>query len=132
MARYPLHLPLNLKKEAAAWAEKQKVSLNQFIMWAVAEKVGALKQRLDDPDFPNISYRRGAAGIPTPVILGTGVRVQTIVNANQQWEMDADQIASEYDLDQKSVNQALDFYQAHREEIDRDIAAESRLEARHA
>lgn len=132
MARYPLHLPLNLKKEAAAWAEKQKVSLNQFIMWAVAEKVGALKQRLDDPDFPNISYRRGAAGIPTPVILGTGIRVQTVVNANQQWEMDADQIASEYDLDQKSVNQALDFYQAHREEIDRDIAAESRLEARHA
>lgn len=132
MARYPLHLPLNLKKEAAAWAKKQKVSLNQFIMWAVAEKVGALKQRLDDPDFPNISYRRGAAGIPTPVILGTGIRVQTVVNANQQWEMDADQIASEYDLDQKSVNQALDFYQAHREEIDRDIAAESRLEARHA
>ena len=132
MARYPLHLPLNLKKEAESWAEKQKVSLNQFIMWAVAEKVGALKQRLDDPDFPNISYRRGAAGIPTPVILGTGVRVQTVVNANQQWEMDADQIASEYDLDQKSVNQALDFYQAHREEIDRDIAAENRLEARHA
>ena len=132
MARYPLKLPLNLKKEAEAWAEKQKVSLNQFIMWAVAEKVGALKQRLDDPDFPNISYRRGAAGIPTPVILGTGIRVQTVVNANQQWEMDADQIASEYDLDQKSVNQALDFYQAHREEIDRDIAAESRLEARHA
>ncbi len=131
MARYPLNLPLNLKKEAEAWAEKQKVSLNQFIMWAVAEKVGALKQRLDDPDFPNISYRRGAAGIPTPVILGTGIRVQTVVNANQQWEMDADQIASEYDLDQKSVNQALDFYQAHREEIDRDIAAESRLEARH-
>ncbi len=132
MDRYPLRLPLNLKKEAEAWAEKQKVSLNQFIMWAVAEKVGALKQRLDDPDFPNISYRRGAAGIPTPVILGTGVRVQTVVNANQLWEMDADQIASEYDLDQKSVNQALDFYQAHREEIDRDIAAESRLEARHA
>lgn len=132
MARYPLKLPLNLKKEAEAWAEKQKVSLNQFIMWAVAEKVGSLKQRLDDPDFPNISYRRGAAGIPTPVILGTGIRVQTVVNANQQWEMDADQIASEYDLDQKSVNQALDFYQAHQEEIDRDIAAESRLEARHA
>ena len=132
MSRYPLHLPLNLKKEAESWAEKQKVSLNQFIMWAVAEKVGALKQRLDDPDFPNISYRRGAAGIPTPVVLGTGVRVQAVVNANQQWEMDADQIASEYDLDQKSVNQALDFYQAHREEIDRDIAAENRLEARHA
>ncbi len=132
MARYPLNLPLNLKKEAEAWAEKQKVSLNQFIMWAVAEKVGELKQRLDDPDYPNISYRRGVAGIPTPVILGTGLRVQTVVIAHQQWEMDDEQIASEYDLDLKSIRQALEFYQAHREEIDRDIAAESKLEARHA
>jgi len=132
MARYPLNLPLNLKKEAEAWAEKQKVSLNQFIMWAVAEKVGELKQRLDDPDFPNISYRRAAAGIPTPVIRGAGLRVQTVVIAHQQWGMDEDQIAAEYDLDQNSVHQALGFYQAHREEIDRDIAAESRLEARHA
>lgn len=132
MARYPLNLPLDLKKEAEVWAEKQKISLNQFIMWAVAEKVGALKQRLDDPEYPNISYRRGSAGIPTPVIQGTGLRVQTIVIAHQQWEMDEEQIASEYDLDQNSVRQAMDFYQAHQEEIDRDIAAESRLEARHA
>lgn len=132
MARYPLNLPLNLKKEAEAWAEKQKVSLNQFIMWAVAEKVGALKQRLDDPDYPSISYRRGAAGIPTPVVQGTGLRVQTIVIAHQQWEMDEEQIASEYDLDQNTVRQALDFYRVHREEIDRDIAAEGRLEAQRA
>ena len=132
MARYPLNLPLNLKKEAEAWAEKQKVSLNQFIMWAVAEKVGALKQGLDDPDFPNISYRRGAAGIPTPVIRGAGLRVQTVVIAHQQWGMDEEQIASEYDLDQNAVHQALDFYQAHREEIDRDIAAESKLETQRA
>lgn len=132
MSRYSLSLPLNLKKEAEIWAEKQKVSLNQFIMWAVAEKVGALKQKLDDPDFPNISYRRGAAGIPTPVILGTGVRVQTIVISHEQWKMEEEQIALEYDLDQKSIRQALEFYQAHREEIDRDIAAESKLEAQHA
>lgn len=132
MSRYSLSLPLNLKKEAETWAEKQKVSLNQFIMWAVAEKVGALKQKLDDPDFPNISYRRGAAGIPTPVILGTGVRVQTIVISHEQWKMEEEQIALEYDLDQKSIRQALEFYQAHREEIDRDIAAESKLEAQHA
>jgi len=87
---------------------------------------------LDDPDFPNISYRRGAAGIPTPVILGTGVRVQTIVISHEQWKKEEEQIALEYDLDQKSIHQALEFYQAHREEIDRDIAAESKLEAQHA
>jgi len=132
MSRYSLSLPLNLKKEAEDWAEKQKVSLNQFIMWAVAEKVGTLKQNLDDPDFPNITYQRGAAGVPYPVIRGTGVRVQTVVISHQQWGMDKDEIASEYDLDKKSVHQALGFYQEHQEEIDRDISAESKLEARHA
>ena len=132
MSRYSLSLPLNLKKEAEDWAKKQKVSLNQFIMWAVAEKVGTLKQNLDDPDFPNITYQRGAAGVPCPVIRGTGVRVQTVVISHQQWGMDEDEIASEYDLDKKSVQQALGFYQVHQEEIDRDISAESKLEARYA
>ena len=87
MARYPLNLPRELKKEAEVWAAKQKFSLNQFIMWAVAEKVGMLKQDLDDVQFPKITYRRGAAGIPTPTIRGTGLRVQTIVVAKQSWEM---------------------------------------------
>jgi uncharacterized protein (DUF433 family) len=132
MARYPLNLPANLKKEAEDWAEKQKVSLNQFIMWAVAEKVGALKENLNDPDFPNITYRRGTAGVPTPVVRGTGIRVQTLVIAKGQWEMDEEQIASEYGLDLDSVRQALDFYQKHQEEIDQQIAAEKGLELQHA
>jgi len=132
MNRYSLSLPLNLKKEAEDWAKKQNVSLNKFIMWAVAEKVGSLKQNLDDPDFPHITYRRGAAGIPVPVIRGTGLRVQTIVIAVQQWGMEADQIAEEYDLNLESINQALDFYQVHQKEIDRAISAESELAAQHA
>lgn len=132
MARYPLNLPIDLKKEAEAWADKQKISLNQFIMWAVAEKVGALKQNLDDPEFPKITYRRGAAGIPTPVIRGTNIRVQTIVLARDAWSMTVEQIASEYDLSKHDVHQALAFYQAHREEIDRAISAEDELETEHA
>ena len=132
MARYPLKLPLNLKKEAEDWAEKQKVSLNQFIMWAVAEKVGTLKQSLDDPKFPKITYRRGASGIPSPLIRGTGVRVQTVVTAAQQWGMDVDQKCEEYDLDLESIHQAMDFYQAHQAEIDRAIYAEKELAAQHA
>lgn len=132
MARYPLNLPVDLKKEAEAWADKQKISLNQFIMWAVAEKVGALKQNLDDPAFPKITYRRGAAGIPTPVIRGTIIRVQTIVLARDAWSMTVEQIASEYDLSKHDVRQALAFYQAHREEIDRAISAEGELETEHA
>ena len=124
MAKFILKLPKKLKREAEVWAEKQNVSLNQFIVGAVAEKVGTLKQSLDDPRFPKITYRRGASGTPSPLIRGTGVRVQTVVTAAQQWGMDVDQIAEEYDLDLESTHQALAFYQAHQAEIERVIAAE--------
>ena len=40
MARYSLNLPADLKSEAEKWAAEQGVSLNQFILWAVAERVG--------------------------------------------------------------------------------------------
>jgi uncharacterized protein (DUF433 family) len=128
MGRYPLSLPVQLKREAEVWAAAQGVSLNQFIMWAVAEKVGELRQNLDDPAFPLITYRRGAAGTPTPVIRGTGLRVQTVVIATEQWEMTSTQIAGEYDLSEPQVSEALAFYAAHREEIDQAIQAEVVLE----
>ena len=128
MARYPLNLPVQLTQEAEAWAAEQGVSLNQFILWSVAEKVGALKQRLDDPAFPQITYRRGAAGGPVPVLRGTGVRVQTIVVMVEQWGMTQDQVASEHGLAAAQVQEALAFYAAHRAEIDADLAAERDLE----
>ena len=62
MARYPLNLPAVLKEEAERYATEQGVSLNQFILWAVSEKVGLLKQELDDPAYPQVIYRRGGAG----------------------------------------------------------------------
>src|SRR5688572_12526157 len=103
MSRYPLNLPTQLKQEAEQWASTQGVSLNQFILWAVAEKIGELKQQLDDPNFPQITYRRGASGRPVSVLRGTGIRVQTIVVANQNWNLSAEQIASEYDINQAQV-----------------------------
>ena len=127
MARYPLNLPAQLKKDAEGWAEIQGVSLNQFILWAVSEKVGALGQKLDDPAFPRITYRRGASGIPTPVIRGTGVRIQTIVIATQQWRLSPQQIADEYEFDMKQVKEALAFYDVHQQEIDAAITAEEAL-----
>jgi len=127
MSRYALNLPTQLKEEAEQWAAKQGVSLNQFILWAVAEKVGALRQQLDDPTFPQITYRRGAAGRPVPVLRGTGIRVQTIAVA-QAWGLSAEQIAAEYDLDKAQIREALAFYQAHRQEIEADLAAEQALE----
>ena len=59
MSRYPLNLPADLHQAAAKIAQQQGISLNQFILWSVAEKVGELRRSLDDPTFPGIAYRVG-------------------------------------------------------------------------
>ncbi|MCO6451166.1 MAG: DUF433 domain-containing protein [Caldilineales bacterium] len=127
MARYALNLPHQLKQEAEAWAQKQGVSLNQFILWATAEKVGALGQQLDDPEFPQITYRRGASGIPSPVIRGTGVRVQAVAIAHERWGMSVMEIAEEYGLVQRQIEEALAFVADHRAEIEANIAVEEQI-----
>jgi uncharacterized protein (DUF433 family) len=127
MSRYSLNLPAELKREAESHAVRQGVSLNQFILWALAEKLGTLKQSLDDPAFPRISYRRGASGSPAPVLRGTGIRVQTIVVAHRQWGLSERRTAEEYGLSAGQVKEALSFYEKHREEIDAAIAAEETL-----
>ena len=132
MARYPLNLPPQLKQDAEQWAGRQGISLNQFVLWAVAEKVGALSHGADDPAFPHITYRRGASGQPTPVLRGTGIRVQTVVIATRKWDMTSAQIAQDYDVPEAQVEDALAFYQAHRAEIDAMIHAERDLAAAHA
>lgn len=127
MARYSLNLPQQLKQSAEEWAARQGVSLNQFILWAVSEKVGSLDQKLDDPAFPNITYRRGASGIPTAVLRGTGIRVQTIAVANTVWDMPPKAIADDYDLTLKQVEEALAFYAAHQAEIESQMLYEEQL-----
>lgn len=129
MARYSLNLPAQLKRSAEEWASRQGVSLNQFILWAVSEKVGALGQQMDDPEYPQITYRRGASGIPTPVLRGTGIRVQTIVIASQNWQMSPEELADNYELSLDQIKEALAFFEAHREEIEGHIAHEERLTA---
>lgn len=128
MARYALNLPEQLKQQAETWARQQGISLNQFILWATAEKVGALNQQLDDPRFPQITYRRGASGAVSPVLRGTGIRVQTIALANERWEQPLSEIAAAYDISERQVSEALGFYAAHRSEIDQALMAEARLE----
>ena len=129
MTRYALNLPVNLKHEAEEFASRQGISLNQFIMWSVSEKVAALRQQLDDPNFPEITYRRGASGWVTPVIRGTGIRVQTIVGDAQRG-LSLEQIASEYELDVNRIREAQAFYNAHRPEIDANIRLEQELEGK--
>ena len=130
MSRYPLSLPQQLKKEAEEWAARQGVSLNQFILWAVAEKLGSLRANVDDPDFPQITYRRGASRRPTPVLSGTGIRVQTIVTAADKWKLPPAEIADQFNIPEAQVREAQAFYKAHKDEIDADIKSESALETR--
>jgi uncharacterized protein (DUF433 family) len=126
--RYAVNLPLELKKEAEALAKQQGVSLNQFILWSVAEKVSALKAGLDDPNFPGIAYRRGASGVPVPVLRGTGIRVQTIVVSNRDWNETPEEIAVQYNVSESQVKEALRFYNAHQAEIGLLIQSDSLLE----
>jgi uncharacterized protein (DUF433 family) len=126
--RYPLNLPTQLKQEAEKLAAEQGVSLNQFILWAVSEKVGSLAQKLDDLAFPGITYRRGASGLVYPVLRGRGIRVQTIVNASQHWHWSVEEIGREYQLEKRQVQEVLAFYEKHRQEIDNAITAEQSLE----
>jgi uncharacterized protein (DUF433 family) len=127
MSRYALNLPANLKSEAEELASRQGVSLNQFIMWSVSEKVASLRQALEDPKFPGITYRRGASGWVTPIIRGTGIRVQTIV-MSLSIGMSPEQIATEYELDVTRIREVQAFYTTHRPEIDASIRVEQDME----
>lgn len=86
------------------------------------------KTVLDDPDFPGIAYRRGASGIPAPVLRGTGIRVHTIVISNREWDETPEEIAVQYDLSEGLVKEALRFYRAHQAEVDLLIQTDSMLE----
>jgi len=127
MTRYALNLPLDLKREAEEVAKKQGISLNQFIMWSVSEKVATMRSQLDDPRFPLIAYRRGGSGSARPVIRGTAIHVQMIVLCAQFGDS-PEEIAANYDLDIKQVREAQAFYDAHKAEIDADIQVERDLE----
>ncbi|KAF0109523.1 MAG: hypothetical protein FD147_2214 [Chloroflexi bacterium] len=127
MTRYALNLPVNLKSEAEELASRQGISLNQFIMWSVSEKVASLRQTVDDPNFPGITYRRGASGWVTPVIRGTGIRVQTIV-LDDRMGLSLEEIATDHGLDMNQIREAQAFYNAHRPEVDANIQIEQELE----
>jgi len=45
--KYPLHLPQSLKETATRLAQEDGVSLNQWIVTAVAQKIGAVQTAED-------------------------------------------------------------------------------------
>ena len=88
-----------------------------------------MTQYTSKPSASSIAYRTGVSGWPSAVVRGTGIRVQTLALAVQTWGLSAEEISDEYDLTIAQVKQALRFYEAHRDEIDREIEAETELEA---
>jgi uncharacterized protein (DUF433 family) len=127
-----MNLPQQLQQDATQFAQQQGVSLDQFILWAVAEKVGKLKQQAERVSFPEIDMNVGASGVLVPVIKGTNIRVQTIAIASIRWQLPPSKIVEEYSLNESQVQSALSFYAAHRTEMDAAIAIEQALEASHA
>jgi uncharacterized protein (DUF433 family) len=123
------NLPPLLRQKAQRYAASLGVSLEQFIVSAIAEKVEILTEHHHNTVFPELTYRRGASGLEVPILHGTGLRVQTLAIAAQQWGLSPEQIAAEYDLTEAQVNAALAFYAAHQQEIDEAIASEVALES---
>jgi len=114
--------------EAKVLAKQQGLSLNQFILSAIIDKVRDLKSGLDDPYFPDITYRQWASGMPVPVLRGTGIRVQTIVISSREWNESTTEIAAQYGLSEEQIVEALRFYRAHQAEVDLLIQSDTRLE----
>ena len=128
MPSYLVNLPVQLQQEIEQWATSQGISLDQFILWEVAEKVASLRHQLNDSSFPLISYRIGSSGQKIPVVSGTGIRVQTLAIAAHQWGWSCEQIVQQYGITEAQINDALGFYTAHRTEIDEAIAIEQAIE----
>lgn len=72
-ARVSLNLPASLKAAAEGYAERDGVSLNQFIALALAEKVGALgatdffsKRAAGSDRARALAFLRAAPDVPAP------------------------------------------------------------------
>ena len=131
MARHTLELPAELKREAAALAKKQGISLDRFIVWAMVEKVVMERGEADDPKFPLITYDVGGSGYPRPVLRGTRIHVQTVALAVRKFKEKPEEFAENYGVKVAQVREALSFYDAHKWEIDQNVEYENNLEKQH-
>jgi len=129
--RYSLNLPIDLKQDAEQIAERQGVSLNQLILWSLAEKVTELKSKIDDPNFPDITLILDSDNELVPFVKGKGIRVQTLVIAFYEWNESVPELSRQYDLPQKTVKQVLAFYERHKKVVDALIDSNSEAEPAH-
>ncbi|MDJ0597594.1 MAG: DUF433 domain-containing protein [Crocosphaera sp.] len=129
MTQYSLNLPPQLQQEAEKYATDQGITLDNLIIWAIAEKIGSLKQNLDDKNFSGIIYSRNQEGQIIPKLRGTNIQVKTLVIAVKNWQLTPQQVADEYGISEEQVNNVMAFYEQHRQEIDTAIATDKVLES---
>ncbi|MDJ0662104.1 MAG: DUF433 domain-containing protein [Crocosphaera sp.] len=129
MTQYYLKLPPKLQQEAEKYAIDQGITLDNLIIWAIAEKIGSLKQNLDDNNFLDIVYSRNQEGEMIPKLRGTNIQVKTLVVAVKNWQLTPQQVADEYGITEEKVNNVMAFYEQHRQEIDTAIATDKVLES---
>ncbi len=84
----------------------------------------------DDPRFSGITYRTGQSGIPTPIIRGTEIRVQTVVVVCPRMGNSVEDFAKDHEITEGLVVEALAYYSFHRDEVDTLIQMEKIMEER--
>ncbi|MEM8501830.1 MAG: DUF433 domain-containing protein [Cyanobacteria bacterium P01_D01_bin.1] len=108
---------------------QERWELVQTLLSSIQHKTAPADTSAVIEAFEHISYRTGFSGDSYPVVKGTRIRVQTIVSASQDWEWTPYQIASEYDLAETQVLEALKFYELHSDKIEAQIAEELAIES---
>jgi uncharacterized protein (DUF433 family) len=93
--------------------------------------VTSLKSKIDDPNFPDITYKLDAGNQLVPIIKGKGIRVQTLVIAFYDWKESVAEISQQYDLPKKTVKQGLSFYEVHKKGMDALIDSNNEAEPSH-
>ena len=81
-------------------------------------------------EYDGVKFRTLAPGITThplirrgrPCIVGTGLKVSNIVVQQNFWQQTPAEIAKHFDIAVSQVNDALNYYAAHTDYIDTDIA----------
>lgn len=119
----------------ARWERGQyKLDLRQGYRVDVTEADGSITPFLHmpmlgrmirmDERFPHILIRIWSSGIPTPHIKDRGLRVETLVIAHHHHSETLESLATAYDLPIEIVQEALEYYDAHRDEIENLICIE--------
>ena len=112
--------------------EEFRALVREVVIQTLEEMRHAGELPLDDPKFPLITYVRGSVSdYVLPVIRGTRIRVQTVAMAVNKHKEKPEEFAENYGIGVNQVREALGFYDAHKKEIDENIAYEENLERQH-